>query len=152
MPLSQIHYHFGSQGCAGAGAARIPEPPTDRTATERPSRRILPLWKRWEKACDYLDEDIASGYVRILQEMMAAGWSNPEVAAAVRRIIGEWNALLNRRRRGSGEAVRADRQAQARRYRDAWSATPSSAARQCCCSASRRKACRSAAHCAASAR
>ena len=45
----------------------------------------MPLWQRWERACDYLDEDLASGYVRILQEMMAAGWSNPEIAAAVRR-------------------------------------------------------------------
>jgi hypothetical protein len=26
---------------------------------------------------------------------MAAGWSSPEVAAAIRRIIGEWQALLN---------------------------------------------------------
>jgi hypothetical protein len=45
----------------------------------------LPLWRRWERACDHLDEDIDSGYVRILQEMIAAGWSNPEIATAVRR-------------------------------------------------------------------
>ena len=40
-----------------------------------------PLWVRWERACDFLDADLESGYVRILQEMIAAGWSDPEVAA-----------------------------------------------------------------------
>ena len=45
-----------------------------------------PLWVRWERACDFLDADIESGYVRILQEMIAAGWSDPEVAAAVREM------------------------------------------------------------------
>ena len=30
-------------------------------------------------ACDYLEDDLDSGYVRVLQEMIAAGWSNPEV-------------------------------------------------------------------------
>jgi hypothetical protein len=28
--------------------------------------------EQWNRACDYLDEDIASGYVRILQELIAA--------------------------------------------------------------------------------
>ena len=56
----------------------------------------LPLWKRWEKACDYLDEDLASGYVRVLQEMIAAGWSNPGIAAAVRSFLARWYVLINR--------------------------------------------------------
>jgi hypothetical protein len=53
-----------------------------------------PLWVRWERACDYLDEDIASGYVRVLQEMIAAGWSDAEVAESVRGYIGGWMSLL----------------------------------------------------------
>ena len=53
-----------------------------------------PLWVRWELACDFLDADIESGYVRILQEMIAAGWSDPEVATAVRRMTGEWPRML----------------------------------------------------------
>ena len=35
-----------------------------------------PLWVRWDRACDFLDADLESGYVRILQEMIAAGWSD----------------------------------------------------------------------------
>jgi hypothetical protein len=53
-----------------------------------------PLWVRWELACDFLETDVASGYVRILQEMIAAGWSEPGVAAAVREMLGGWHFLL----------------------------------------------------------
>lgn len=93
MPLSQIHYHFGSRAALLLALLDY----QNQRLIER--QRItfaadLPLWQRWDKACDYLDEDIASGYVRILQEMMAAGWSNPEVAKAIRRILGEWQVLL----------------------------------------------------------
>ena len=35
-----------------------------------------PLWQRYEQACDFLEDDLESGYVRVLQEMIAAGWSN----------------------------------------------------------------------------
>ena len=43
-----------------------------------------PLWKRYEQACDFLEDDLESGYVRVLQEMIAAGWSNAEIAEKVR--------------------------------------------------------------------
>ena len=33
--------------------------------------------------------------MRVLQEMIAAGWSNPEVAAAVRRFLDGWYTLLH---------------------------------------------------------
>lgn len=93
MPLSQIHYHFGSRDALLLALLDH----QNQCLIERQRTTFaddLPLWQRWDKACNYLDEDIASGYVRILQEMMAAGWSNPEVAAAIRRILGEWQALL----------------------------------------------------------
>jgi hypothetical protein len=35
--------------------------------------------EQWDRACDYLDEDIASGYVRILQELIAASWADPAI-------------------------------------------------------------------------
>ena len=36
--------------------------------------------EQWDRACDYLDEDIASGYVRILQELIAASWADRQSA------------------------------------------------------------------------
>jgi hypothetical protein len=54
----------------------------------------LPLWRRYERACDYLEDDLDSGYVRVLQEMIAAGWSNQGVCEAVRELLGGWFHLL----------------------------------------------------------
>lgn len=93
VPLSQIHYHFGSKdrlilALLAHQNARLLGRQAETFAGH------LPLWQRWERACDYLDEDIESGYVRILQEMIAAGWSNPEIADAVRADLRGWYALI----------------------------------------------------------
>ena len=52
------------------------------------------LWKRWEQACDFLEDDLESGYVRVLQEMTAAGWSDPTIASRVRDDLLAWFELL----------------------------------------------------------
>jgi AcrR family transcriptional regulator len=93
VPLSQIHYHFGSKrqlilAVLEAETERLLERQRDMFDTPEP------LWVRWDRACDFLDADIESGYVRILQEMIAAGWSDPEVAAAVREVTGGWYRVL----------------------------------------------------------
>ena len=93
VPLSQIHYYFGSKqelilAVLADQNERLLE--RQRQMFETPE----PLWVRWERACDYLDADIESGYVRILQEMIAAGWSDREVAAAVRELVGGWYRVL----------------------------------------------------------
>jgi AcrR family transcriptional regulator len=93
VPLSQIHYHFGSK------QNLVLE------LLEQENRRLLgrqaamfgsdmPLWKQWEQACDFLDEDLESGYVRVLQEMVAAGWSDAEIARSVGQDIRGWFDLL----------------------------------------------------------
>jgi AcrR family transcriptional regulator len=93
MPLSQIHYHFGSK--IDLMLALLEH--KNRRLLERQHATFaanMPLWKRWERACDFLDDDLASGYVRTLQEMTAAGWSNPKIAAAVRRFLSGWYELI----------------------------------------------------------
>jgi AcrR family transcriptional regulator len=94
VPLSQIHYHFGSkQGLVLEVLAEENRKLIDRQKSMY--SQDLPLWKQWEQACDYLDDDLASGYVRVLQEMVAAGWSNPEIAVAVKEMLREWFAVLS---------------------------------------------------------
>ncbi|HEY7590729.1 MAG TPA: TetR/AcrR family transcriptional regulator [Candidatus Limnocylindrales bacterium] len=93
VPLSQIHYHFGSKrqlilAVLDAENARLLD--RQRAMFDAPE----PLWVRWEAACEFLDADVASGYVRILQEMMAAGWSDAEVAVSVREMVGGWYSIL----------------------------------------------------------
>lgn len=93
VPLSQLHYHFGSK--QGLVLALLDHENDARL--ERQSRMYaedLALWKRWEQACDFFEEDLDSGYVRVLQEMTAAGWSDDEVATAVTAAMHGWNELL----------------------------------------------------------
>jgi AcrR family transcriptional regulator len=93
VPLSQLHYHFGSK--QGLILALFEEENQRRLARQqRLYAEDAPLWKRYERACDYLEDDLDSGYVRVLQEMIAAGWSNEEVGNAVRELLQGWFALL----------------------------------------------------------
>jgi len=90
-------HKYGYSGLSTRRVADAAGMPLSRRLLERQRATFaaaVPLWKRWEKACDYLDEDIDSGYVRILQEMIAAGWSNREIAQAVRSFLAGWYTLL----------------------------------------------------------
>ena len=93
VPLSQLHYHFGSKG--GLILALFAMENEERLARQtRMYAQDRPLWQRYEQACDFLEDDLESGYVRVLQELVAAGWSNPEIGVAVRELLGGWIALL----------------------------------------------------------
>jgi AcrR family transcriptional regulator len=93
VPLSQLHYHFGSK--QGLILALLEEENQRRLARQRTMYGAdAPLWQRYERACDFLEDDLDSGYVRVLQEMIAAGWSNEELGDAVRELVGGWFALL----------------------------------------------------------
>ncbi len=92
--MSQIQYHFGSkEGMILALFEYMNAGLIDRQSLvfENPELRIS---QKWALACDFLDEDIASGYVRVLQELIAAGWSNPSIGDAVRTALGQWHKLL----------------------------------------------------------
>lgn len=94
VPLSQIHYHFGSkQGLMLALFDYLNAQLLDRQNAMFHDK-ALTLSQRWDRACDYLEEDIASGYVRVLQELIAASWSEPEVARVVRNGIMGWVDLI----------------------------------------------------------
>ena len=93
VPLSQIHYYFGSKqelilAMLAAENERLLERQSSMYAGDEP------LWQQWDRACDFLETDLESGYVRILQEMIAAGWSDPVVATSVRDLVNGWFALL----------------------------------------------------------
>jgi AcrR family transcriptional regulator len=93
VPLSQIHYHFGSkQALVLAVLERENQRLLDRQ--ERMYESELPLWKQWEQACDYLEDDLATGYVRVLMEMIAAGWSDPEIGDVVWKQLKGWYEIL----------------------------------------------------------
>lgn len=93
VPLSQIHYHFG--GKRGMVLALLDHENERLVGRQRQMYAgPVPLWKRYEQACEFLDDDLASGYVRVLQEMIAAGWSDDAVARQVLAMLRGWLDVL----------------------------------------------------------
>ena len=104
VPLSQIHYHFGSkQGMVLALFEYLNAQLLDRQNVLF-GNSALKLSEQWDQACAYLDDDIASGYVRVLQELIAASWIDAEVAKVVRAGILGWIELI------TGLARKAERE------------------------------------------
>jgi AcrR family transcriptional regulator len=95
-PMSQIQYHFGSkEGMILALFEDMNNCLVDRQKTLFEDQN-LSISAQWDMACTFLDEDISSGYVRILHELIAAGWSNPAIGAAVSDGLDAWQSLLIR--------------------------------------------------------
>jgi AcrR family transcriptional regulator len=94
VPLSQIHYHFGSkQGMVLALFEHLNAQLLERQNALFGNPALKPS-EQWDRACEYLDDDIGSGYVRVLQELIAASWADPEVAKVVRAGIMGWIDLI----------------------------------------------------------
>jgi len=104
VPLSQIHYHFGSKKALVLAMLAA----DNATRLSRQAEMYgddAPLWKRWEQACEFLEEDMASGYVRVLQEMIAAGWCDDEISEQVRATLRGWYVLLTDVARAAGQRL-----------------------------------------------
>jgi AcrR family transcriptional regulator len=91
--LSLVHYHFGGKhGLLVEVLQRENELLLER------QRGLYaapgPLAEKWRIACDLLDDDIRSGYVRLLWELWAAGLADPELAAGWRSATAGWRDLL----------------------------------------------------------
>jgi AcrR family transcriptional regulator len=94
VPLSQVHYHFGSKQQLILDLLEAED--ARRLARQAAMyAEDLPLWQRYEQACDFLEDDLESGYVRVLQEMIAAGWSDAAIGARVRQLLLGWLGLLS---------------------------------------------------------
>jgi AcrR family transcriptional regulator len=91
--LSQVHYHFG-----GRQGLLIEVLHQENDALLVRQRALFaapgPLSEKWRIASDFLDQDIESGYVRVLWELWAAGLTDPELAAGWREAAGGWRDLL----------------------------------------------------------
>lgn len=93
VPLSQVHYHFGSKQQLILDLLEAEDARRLARQTAMYEEKT-PLWQRYEQACDFLEDDLESGYVRVLQEMMAAGWSDATIGTRVRDLLLGWLDLL----------------------------------------------------------
>ena len=93
VQLSLVHYHFG--GKRGLLAAVL-EYENERLIGRQ--RELFakeePLADKWRTACAYLQEDLRSGYVRILWELWAAGLTDEDLAKRWRDALASWRLLL----------------------------------------------------------
>jgi AcrR family transcriptional regulator len=93
VPLSLVHYHFGGkQGLLLEVLERENELLLARQ--QKLYAAPGPLADKWRTACDFLDEDVRSGYVRVLWELWAAGLADEELAAGWRAAMRGWRSLL----------------------------------------------------------
>lgn len=93
VQLSLVHYHFG--GKRGLLAAVL-EYENERLLQRQQElyAKEEPLAEKWRTACAYLQEDLRSGYVRILWELWAAGLTDEDLARRWRDAFAEWRLLL----------------------------------------------------------
>jgi AcrR family transcriptional regulator len=93
VPLSLVHYHFGDK------RSLLVEVLEHENGLLLQRQRALyaapgPLGAKWRTACEFLDTDVRSGYVRVLWELWAAGLADETLAARWRTAMGGWRDLL----------------------------------------------------------
>lgn len=92
--LALVNYYFGSK--QNLLLALFDE--FDRTKLNRQRRMYgdsgLSLSQKWRQAVEFYREDLADGYVRMLQELVTLGYGNPAIAAQVRERMNAWRTLL----------------------------------------------------------
>lgn len=92
---SLIHYHFGTKERLMLAVLEQMNEGLLKRQTEMYDAPT-PFAEKWAAACRFYEQDVASGYVRLLMELTGLGFSNPAVGVEVRRIWGAWRLLLTR--------------------------------------------------------
>lgn len=96
VPLSLLHYHFGSkQRLLAAVLEHLTQGLLQRQQSMWTDGRSFA--EQWRTACDYLREDVRTGYVRTLWEIWSAGLANPELAERWRVTQHGWRELIVQR-------------------------------------------------------
>jgi AcrR family transcriptional regulator len=91
--LSLVHYHFGSKQRL---LVEVLERENEQLLERQRELYATPgsLARKWRIACEFLDEDLRSGYVRVLWELWAAGLADETLAAGWRSAMAGWRTLL----------------------------------------------------------
>src|SRR5450755_4550194 len=106
--LALIHYHFHSRD--GLLLASLEQLNAELLVRQRGlyDRPEVSLSGKWRQAIAYYHQDLDSGYVRVLLELAAHGYTNPEMAERVRAAMRGWNDLLHEVIAGAFHQLRID--------------------------------------------
>jgi AcrR family transcriptional regulator len=88
-----VHYYFGSLDEVLLQAlqrftARLIERQRAMYETD------VPFIEKWRRAMEYLEDDLASGYPKILLELQALGWNRPDIREGIARVNAQWREVL----------------------------------------------------------
>lgn len=92
--LARVNYYFGSkQNLLLEVFVALDDEKVER------QRRMYeeanaPLSRKWRMAAAFYREDLADGYVRIMQELYAVGYGDPLVGQRVRERMNGWRTLI----------------------------------------------------------
>jgi AcrR family transcriptional regulator len=92
--LALLNYHYGSK--EKLLIALFDALNAERLARQRAmySEPNEPLSAKWRRATAFYRQDLAAGWVRVLNELIAHGYSNAKVGNIVREQTAEWRSLL----------------------------------------------------------
>jgi len=93
--LALVHYHFHSRD--GLLLAVLEDLNAELLSRQRGmySRSDTSLADKWKQAVKYYRADLKSGYVRVLLELAAHGYTNAQMADRVRATMRGWQDLLH---------------------------------------------------------
>src|SRR4051812_49611353 len=88
-----VHYYFGSLNEVLLQALqRFTERLIERQRAMYEAD--VPFIEKWRRAMEYLEQDLAAGYPKILLELQALGWNRPEIRERLARVNAEWRGGL----------------------------------------------------------
>ena len=93
--LALVHYHFHSRD--GLLLAVLEDLDAELLARQHKlyDRPDASLADNWRQAVEYYRQDLESGYVRVLFELAAHGYANPQMAERVRTTMRGWQLLIH---------------------------------------------------------
>jgi AcrR family transcriptional regulator len=92
---SLIHYYFGTKERLMLAVLERMNQTLLKRQTEM-FESTGSVADKWVQACRFYEGDLRSGYVRLLTELSSLGVSNPAIGGEVRKLRGQWRALLER--------------------------------------------------------
>ena len=92
--LALLNYHYGTKETLLVALFEALN--AERLARQRAMYAVQPepLSAKWRKATEFYRQDLAAGWVRVLNELIAHGYSNPRIGKLVREQTWQWRTLI----------------------------------------------------------